>query len=98
MKSNLLTTVLNWVLAASVILSIIFLWQFFSRTHDLRALQPQLQVEVAKYQAVHGSLNLLMNDLNEYSKRNKDILPILESVKPKPASNAPPAAPNTSGK
>ena len=96
MKSNSLTTILNWALAASAILSIVFFIQYFFRTRELRTLQPQVQMEVAKYNNAQVFVKLLSDDLTEYSKHDPGILPLLKSVSAKPAQTGeatnPPAA------
>jgi len=85
MKNNPTTTILNWLLAASVLLSAICFTQFFFRTREMRSLQRQ----VINYQNTRTAVNLLVNDVVAYSKRNPAILPILESVGVKPAQSAP---------
>lgn len=76
MKNTLFTTVLTWLLATSVILSIVFCLQFVFRTRELRTLQG----EMARYQNTHAMLNVLLNDLAAYSRRDPAINPILESL------------------
>jgi hypothetical protein len=76
MKNNLFTTVLTWLLATSVILSIVFCLQYIYRTREMRTIQG----EVNMYQQRHAFLNVLINDVAEYSKRDPGIDPILESV------------------
>lgn len=80
MKSNLLVTILNWILATSLILSLIFSYQFFKRTRELRTETLTLQQEQVRFQQNIGSMNMLINDLVEYSKKNPKINPILESI------------------
>ena len=88
MKNNLSTTVLTWLLATSVILSIVFCLQFVFRTRELR----RLQGEVARYQTTHTMLNVLLNDLATYSRRDPGINPILESLGIRMNRTNPPAA------
>jgi hypothetical protein len=88
MKSSLLKNVLDWVLATSVLLSIVFSVQFYFRTKELRTMNATLQAEMQKYQNNNGILSALINDTIEYSKAHPDanLSRILESVKPVPAS------------
>jgi hypothetical protein len=76
MKNNLFTTVLTWLLATSVVLSIVFCLQYVFRTREMR----RIQGEVSMYQQRHQFLNVLINDVVEYSKRDPGIDPVLESV------------------
>jgi hypothetical protein len=87
MKNDALTTVLNWILAVSLVLSAVYCLQFFFRTRELRSLQSQK----ARYDATHAGLNLLVNETIEYSKRNPDINPLLEAIGAK-SKTAPAAA------
>ena len=80
MKNNLVPTLLNWVLATSVILAIWSCTQFFFRTRDLRGQAALLQAEMGKFQQNRNFLNLLLNDTVEYSRRNPDMEKVLESV------------------
>ena len=80
MKNNLVPTLLNWVLATSVILALWSCTQFFFRTRELRGQAALLQAEMAKYQNNRNFLGLLLNDAAEYSKRNPDIERVLESA------------------
>ena len=86
MKSNLLKNVLDWVLATSVLLTVVFFVQFFFRTKELRTMNGTLQVEMQKYQNNHTILNALITDTIEYSRTHPDanLSRILESVKPVP--------------
>ena len=79
-----MTTFLNWLLTASVLLSACCFIQLFFQTRELRLLQRQ----VVAYQNARAALNLLVNDTIAYSKRNPTVLPILESVGVKPAQSA----------
>ena len=84
MKNNSTTTILNWLLTASLLLSMILGFQFFNQTREHRSLLRQ----VVGYQNRRSVLGLLVNEAAEYSKRNPAILPILESVGIKPAQPA----------
>lgn len=76
MKNNLFTTVLGWLLATSVILSIVFCLQFIFRTREMR----RLQAQVSRYQNTHAVLNVLLNDVVDYSRHDHGIDPILRSL------------------
>ena len=91
MKNNPVRTVAEWVLIASVVLSVIFFVQFSNRSRTLRKLNTSLQKELGTYQNTHTVFNLLMTDALEYSKQHPDIDPILESVGAKSARTAKPA-------
>jgi hypothetical protein len=76
MKNNLLTTVLTWVLATSLVLSMVFVVQFFFKTRELR----RHQGEMARAQNTRAFANLLVSDTLEYAKRDQGIAPILEVI------------------
>lgn len=87
MKTNLFRTVADWLLATSVILSVVLFIQFYFRTHEAR----KLQQESLNLQQFRARVNLLLGDVMEYSKRNPAINPVLEPfIKP---PSAPAAAP-----
>ena len=89
MRSNLFTTVVSWLLATSVILSVVFCLQFVFRTRELR----RIQGEMARYQNTHQVLNVLINDVANYSRHDAGIIPILQSLGIKVGTNNPaPAA------
>jgi hypothetical protein len=76
MKNNLLTTVLSWVLATSLVLSMFFVVQFFFKTRELR----RHQADIARYQNTRTFAQLLLNDTLEYAKRDQGIAPALEAI------------------
>jgi hypothetical protein len=86
MNSKGINTALQAVLAVSLVVSIILFLQFFFQTRQARA----LQVQIVRYQQMRAAVNMLLADVNEYSKRNSAILPLLQSVAPA-ATNNPPA-------
>jgi hypothetical protein len=88
MKNSLFTTVLSWLLATSVILSVVFCIQFGFRTRDLRLFQAQ----IGRYQTTHQILNVLLNDLAAYSRQDPGITPILQSLGIRVTTNNPTAA------
>ena len=88
MKNNLFTTVLSWLLATSLILSVVFCLQFIFRTRELR----QHQNTMASYQNTHQVLNVLLNDVAAYSRHDPGINPILQSLGIRIGTNNAPAA------
>jgi hypothetical protein len=85
MKSNAMNTILNWVLATSIILSGWFFYRYSAQSRNLRTYEAQRQMEMAKYQNTRSSLNLLVNVVSEYSKKDPGVVPILESIGARPA-------------
>lgn len=101
MKNNLLRNVLDWALATSVLLTVIFFVQFYFRTKEYRTLSGTLQVEMQKYQNNHAVLNVLVTETIEYSKTHSDanLTKILDTLKPAAApAPAPAAAAKPAGK
>ena len=98
MKNNLVTTLLNWVLATSVLLALWSCTQFFFKTRDLRGQAAMLQAEMGKFQSNRNFLNMLLNDSFEYSKHNPDMERLLESVVKVPKNTNAPAAAKTGAK
>ncbi|MCU0783098.1 MAG: hypothetical protein MUF81_03440 [Verrucomicrobia bacterium] len=80
MKSNTLTTILNGVLAFSLLLSVIFCLQFIFLTREVRAIGAQL----TGINTYRSTMQALANDCVAYSEKNPAINPILESVGMKP--------------
>jgi hypothetical protein len=85
MKSNTLTTALNIVLALSLLLSVIFCLQFIFLSREFRSISGQ----VANINAYRNNLQMLARDCQEYSRKNRAILPVLESVGIKEVTNSP---------
>jgi len=75
-----MVTVLLGVLTLSVLGSVVLCWLYISSVRELRSLQTQASM-INKNRAV---INALANDTVEYSKKNKEIDPILQSVGLKP--------------
>jgi RecB family endonuclease NucS len=94
MKNNATTTILNWLLAASLLFSAICFVQYFFWTREQRSLRGK----VVAYQVTHTTLNLLVNEAMDYSKRNPTILPILETIGVKQAQTAPAGTNKPAGK
>jgi len=85
-----MTTILTWVLAAGLILSMFFSVKFFFQTKEFRT----CQTEISRYQSTHNVLNVLLNDLVEYSRHDRGIDPILETVGVRVTRTAPGATTN----
>jgi hypothetical protein len=83
MKSNTLTTILNCVLALSLLLSVIFCLQFIFLSREVRNISSQ----VSGINTYRSTLQALANECVAYSEKNHAIDPILESVGIKPKSN-----------
>jgi hypothetical protein len=86
MKSNVVRTLLDWALMASLVLSIVFLIQFFQRTRELRNLQGTLAVEAQKRQLNLALLNALATEASRYSERDPGMKQLLESIRPASAA------------
>jgi mannose-1-phosphate guanylyltransferase len=76
MKSNAMTTVLLGVLTLSALASVVLCLLFTTSTRQKNLLQSQATAIINK----RTIINALVNDVMEYSKKNKEIDPILESV------------------
>jgi len=76
MKNNTITTVLNGVLAVSLLLSVIFCLQFIFLSREARSISGQ----VNGINAFRASVQALVNDCVAYAEKNPAISPILESV------------------
>lgn len=76
MKSNAMTTVLLGVLTLSALASVVLCLLFTTNTRQKNVLQGQAAAIINR----RTIINALANDVLEYSKKNKEIDPILESV------------------
>lgn len=76
MKSNGLTTILNAVLAVTLLGCVFLSLQHFFLKRDFR----RLNMEVTNINVRRSGVQALAADCVEYSKRNPAILPILQSV------------------
>jgi ABC-type multidrug transport system fused ATPase/permease subunit len=94
MKSNGITTILNWALAVAVVGVGLGATQYYFKTREARSLQAQM----VNYQNKQAFLNNLIADTMQYSQRNSSIDPILEAIGAKPGKNAPAAATKPAGK
>ena len=82
------TTILNVVLGLFLALAVIFCLQTYFLSAEFRSLNGQINGVNTWRQAVQQ----LLNDCNEYSKKNPAMTPILESLGKAPAPQAAPAA------
>jgi hypothetical protein len=82
MKSNVVRTLLDWVLLASLVLSIVYLILFFQRPRELRNLQGTLTVEAQNRQTRMALLNALATEATRYSERHPGMKQLLESIRP----------------
>ena len=71
MKNDTTTTVLNFVLAAFVILGVFFAYFSMMRTRELRQLQTGLQVQMQRTQAGSMRAQALLNDVVSYNTTAK---------------------------
>jgi hypothetical protein len=84
MKSDTTTTVLNFVLAALVILGVLFALLAMNRNRDLRTLS--LNATIANSALTRAQA--LANDTAAYnaSAKSPELAHILQSIQPKPAA------------
>lgn len=71
MKNDTTTTLLNFVLAALVILSVLFAYFSIMRTRDLRQMQTTLQMEAQRIQFGSQKAQALLMDTIEFNKSAK---------------------------
>jgi hypothetical protein len=84
MKNNPLTTVLLGVLTVSALASVVLCYLFVTNTRQKNSLQSQANFIVYN----RNFVGALVNDTLEYSKKNPDIDPLLESLRLKPGKSA----------
>ncbi len=87
MKNNPLITILLGLLTISALASLVFCWLWMSNVRMHRDLAQKMAV----INNNRGVINALASETVEYSKKHKDMEPILESVGLKSATNAPAA-------
>ena len=85
MKTSPLTTILLVLVAFAAFASLGLCWACVKNISELNRLQTQEAMVLSN----RALVNSLANDALEYSKKNKDIDPILEAAKVKPASQTP---------
>jgi hypothetical protein len=89
MKNDSTTVFLNFVLAALVILGVLFALMNIWRTHTLRQLQPRVQAELQQVQLVSMKAQALLQDTIAFNAtaRNPELAQIIQSVQtPQPAA------------
>ena len=91
MKNDPLTTALLGALLVSALLSLVFFERYIANTRELRTINSRAAY-INNMNNNRSLLNALANDAVEYSKKNKDIDPLLESFGLKPGKAAPAAA------
>jgi hypothetical protein len=82
MKCEATNAILTILLAALVVLGVIFALQTVFHTRELRT----LQIKIIGYQADFNRLNLLMIDAAQYGKTHPDINPVIQPFEAKPAT------------
>ncbi len=84
MKSDTTTAILNFVLAALVLLGVVFALMVIFNTHTLR----QLSSTATADQAILARAQALANDTVAYNAtaKNPDMTRILQAIQPKPAA------------
>jgi len=87
MKNDPLTTALLGALLVSALLSLVFFERFIANSRELRTVNTQAAY-INNMNNNRALLNSLANDALEYSKKNKDIEPLLESFGLKGAKSA----------
>lgn len=76
MKSNLANMVLTVLLAISLLLSVVFCLQFMFRVREYRSITGQIN----GINTYRGGIQQLANECLQYSEKNPDIHPLLETV------------------
>jgi hypothetical protein len=85
MKNNPLAATLLGMLLVSTIFTALLTYRYVSSLRKLRAMQPV----VVQINFNRNIMQALANELEEYSKRNPSLEPLLRSISPKPGLNAP---------
>ena len=82
MKNDATTTLLNFVLAVLVILSLVFAGFYVYRTHVALQLQSKLQTESQMTQAGFQRIQALMNEVVAYNStaKNPELAQIIQSI------------------
>ena len=82
MKSSQLTSILMGLTAFCALAAAFLCMQTISRGREVRQLQPQV-MQVQQRRQLTG---MMLGELNEYGKKNPQIVPILQSLMSKPAT------------
>ena len=93
MKNDTTTTFLNFVLAALVILGVLFAILGFSRVRYLRQINPRVQAEVQQSQIATVRAQQLLQEVMAYNAtaRSPELTQIIQSVQPATQPAAQPA-------
>ncbi len=85
MKNDTTTTILNFVLAALVILGVVFALLTMNRSREFR----QLSLNASNANTALMRAQALANDATAFnaSAKNPDLTRILQSIQPKPAAH-----------
>ena len=89
MKNDSTTTFLNFVLAALVMLAVMFALLTIWRTHDWRQLNPKVQIQAQQFQVVAARAQALLQDTMTYhaTARSPELAQIIQSAQtPAPAA------------
>src|SRR5947208_1283091 len=78
--NSLARTILEWALATSLVLSLVFLFQFYNRSHQARVFQMEIGQIQQNHLRVNQTLNAILNDTLEYSRHDASIVPILQGL------------------
>jgi hypothetical protein len=86
MKNDSTTTVLNFVLAALVILGVVFALLNIWRTRDLRHMQVTLQTQMQRTQITSSRAQSLLNDVITFNATAKspELAQIIQSAQTPP--------------
>jgi hypothetical protein len=88
MKNDTTTTTLNFILAALVILGVLFALLGIWKGRDARRIQAQVQYQAMNFQTAMGRAQVLLNDTIAYnaSAKSPELAAIIQSVQtPAPA-------------
>ena len=90
MKNDTTTTTLNFVLAALVILGVVFALLNIWRTRDLRHMQVTLQAQMQRSQVTAQRAQLLLSEVITFNAtaKNQELAQIIQSA----TNQQPPAA------
>lgn len=89
MKNDTITTFLNFVLAALVILGVMFAYLTMERTRNLRRLAATMQLEIQKSQFANAKAQQLLQDAVVFNAtaKNPDLARIIQAAQaPAPAA------------
>ena len=84
MKNNQLALMLVGVLFLSSLATVVLTYGYISSQNKMRRLQPQ----ISRGSFDRNFIQSLVNDCLEYSKHNKDIMPLIQSIQPAAAKAA----------